>query len=159
MAEYNRYTKLKELIGATVKKIFMNDEYLKFETDKGDFLYAVEGDCCSHSYLYDFYGVKNLLNNGPITDVKTVEIDSEKAQEAEVAKRKEADPNDYGIESLRCYGYQLTTISPEFGEVTSVFSFRNESNGYYGGSITQITDDNREVSPEVTKDIIEIKTK
>lgn len=160
MAEYNTYTELKELIGATVKKIFMNDEYLKFETDKGDFLYTVEGDCCSHSYLYDFYGVKNLLNNGPITDVKTVEIDSEKAQEAEEAKRQEKEKSEWPhIESLQCYGYQLTTISPEFGEVTSVFSFRNESNGYYGGSITQITGDDMEVSPEVTEDIIEIKTK
>lgn len=35
-------------------------------------------------------------------------------------------------------GYRLTTVHPKFGEVSSVFSFRNVSNGYYGGWIEPV---------------------
>ena len=38
-------------------------------------------------------------------------------------------------ELTRCYGYEIVTEHPTFGEVTCVFSFRNDSNGYYGGSL------------------------
>lgn len=48
----------KEMIGAKVGKIFFNEDYLKFDTDKGPFVFSVDGDCCSHSYFHDFIGVK-----------------------------------------------------------------------------------------------------
>lgn len=135
---------LTQLIGKTIKKIFMNHKYLKFETNKGTIVYGVDGDCCSYSHFYDFYGIKNLLNNGPIITTQRIEIDSKTL----------LNPGDDHTEA---YGFQLTTMSPEFGEVTSVFSFRNESNGYYGGSLTN-EKNTIEVSPEITDDILEIKT-
>lgn len=128
-----------KLVGKTVKKIFMNPEFLKFETDDGNFCFGVEGDCCSNSYFYDFYGVKNLLENGKITEVKEVSLDSHELS--------------YG-DLIQCYGFQLTTEHPEFGPVTSVFSFRNHSNGYYGGWMHDVPD--REVLPEITDDVIEL---
>lgn len=143
------YANIEELIGASVKKKFMNDEYLKFETDKGTFVYGVYGDCCSYSHFYDFYGIKNLLNNGPIIATKEISIDSETIKNP-------------GDDCTAAYGFQMTTISPEFGEVTSVFSFRNESNGYYGGSLTKAKEEeipSDATPPEITEDIIEIKTK
>ena len=51
----------KDLVGRTVNKIFMSNDYLQFDTDGGTFVYAVEGDCCSTSYFYDFHGVEKLL--------------------------------------------------------------------------------------------------
>ena len=134
--------KLEELVGKKVIAIYMNQEYLKFKTDGGNFVYGVDADCCSSSVFYDFYGVKNLLDNGKIIETKEVELEP-------VNIKPEND-------STQCYGFQITTESKEFGAVTSVFSFRNYSNGYYGGSLTT-EDPAREVTPEITDDVIEIK--
>lgn len=137
---------LQDLVGRKVNKIFLNSTYLKFVTDKGDLVYGVDGDCCSVSYFYDFYGVKNLLENGIVKEIKTVELDP--------TDLKIKNKNDF--DSISVYGYQITTESKDYGDVTSVFSFRNSSNGYYGGSIEKVSD--REVLPEVTDDVIKVKS-
>lgn len=132
---------LEVLVGKTIKKIFFNERNLKFETDDGNFCYGVDGDCCSDSVFYDFYGVKNLLNNGKVLSVKEVALTADDKEDKKMYQ-----------ESMQAYGYQLTTESKEFGEVTSVFSFRNYSNGYYGGSL--VVDTDKEVAPEITDDVI-----
>ncbi len=137
-------TELKDLIGRKVLKVFLNDSFLKFETDKGNLVYEVDGDCCSHSYFYDFYGVENLLKNGEVKEVKEVQLDP--------TDLKVKNSNDY--DDIKVYGFQITTEG-EYGEVTAVFSFRNSSNGYYGGDIRLVND--QEVLPEITKDVIEVK--
>lgn len=140
-------TELKDLVGKKVNKIFMDSEYLRFVTDEqGTFTYRVEGDCCSSSYFYDFYGVKNLLENGKIKEIKTVEL-----LPSDVVV---ANSNHYDV--IRVYGYQITTEG-EYGEVTSVFSFRNSSNGYYGGWIQRLEGGTDKELPEVTEDISEVK--
>lgn len=140
---------LKELIGKTVKKIYFNENYLKFETDSGNFVYGVRGDCCSTSYFYDFYGVKNLLNNGKIISIKEVELNPTDIEiGGNIKKDKKLSDDD-----IKVYGYQLTTENEKFGEMTSVFSFRNYSNGYYGGYMEESND--KEVSPEIFDDVIE----
>ncbi len=139
-------TELKDLVGRRVLKIFMNEEYLKFETDKGSLVYEVSGDCCSHSYFFDFYGVKKLIENGIVTDVRTVDV----------APGDDNTKHDYD-DCIQYYGYQITTENKELGEQTSVFSFRNSSNGYYGGSIDKVENGDMEVLPEITEDISEVK--
>lgn len=128
----------------------MDEDTLTFVTDKGDFAYRVEGDCCSTSVFYDFYGVKNLLENGVVTEVKEVElhpIDIVKEDNYSEKDKKGCDA------SIQVYGYQLTTISEKFGEVTSVFSFRNYSNGYYGGWMEE--GNPFFTAPEIKEDVIE----
>lgn len=137
-------TELKNLIGKKVLKVFMDEGYLRFETDGGNLTYAVGGDCCSHSFFYDFYGVKNLLENGAVKEVKSVEL-----HPTDLLTKQ----NDY--DCIQVYGYQITTESKDYGEVTSVFSFRNSSNGYYGGYIDEIDQDNLNI-PELTEDVYEI---
>lgn len=140
-------TELKDLVGKKVNKIFLNQSYLKFETNEGNFVYTVEGDCCSYSFFYDFYGVKNILG-GKIKEIKTIELH----------------PTDLFVipdkgDCTSVYGYSITLESKEgdyYGESTAVFSFRNESNGYYGGWIEKCED--REVLPEINEDVIEVKT-
>lgn len=127
----------KELLGKKINKIFINGEYLKFETDKGDVYFQVEGDCCSHSYFYDFEGVERLLNNG---EVKSFEEIPDMPQ-----------PKQPEYDAIAAYGYRITTEDKKFGEVSSVLSFRNESNGYYGGSM-ELTD-----SIPATEEMQEIK--
>ena len=36
---------------------------------------------------------------------------------------------------VRVYGYRIASDHPTWGEVTAVMSFRNDSNGYYGGEL------------------------
>lgn len=130
------------LIGKTVEKIFFNEDNLKFQTQAGNVVFGTDADCCSSSYFHDFFGVKNLLGH-TITDVKEVDLT---AGDTTDSRRDDED--------TKCYGYQLTTVSEKFGEVTSVFSFRNYSNGYYGGSLTTDSSD-KEVLPEIVDDVVE----
>jgi hypothetical protein len=59
---------------------------------------------------------------------------------------------------MQVYGYALVTQSQRWGEVTSVFSFRNYSNGYYGGFIVKIDVSScPEGLPEITADVVEVK--
>jgi hypothetical protein len=138
---------LKDLVGKKISKIFLNQEYLKFETNEGNFVYTVHGDCCSNSFFYDFYGVKNLLEAGKVKEVKEVELH----------------PTDLFVipdkgDNTAVYGFSITVEPKEddyYGDRTAVFSFRNESNGYYGGWIEKTED--REVLPEITDDVLEVK--
>jgi len=138
-------TELKDLIGAKVNKIFITLDDLKFETDKGNFVYHVDGDCCSNSFFYDFYGVKNLLENGAINEIKTIQLNPTDL----IVKDK------YGDET-KVYGYQITTEG-KYGDVTSVFSFRNVSNGYYGGDINKTEDKEFPPESEIKEDVHEVK--
>lgn len=113
----------KHLVGKKIKQVYMNEQYLAFKTDKGDVVFTVEGDCCSSSYFHDFIGLDKVKNNGPVVSAKEVNLlDSD-------PRCKEEGHED----CLRCYGFEIVTEDPKFGEVTTVFSFRNDSNGYYGG--------------------------
>ncbi len=140
---------LERLIGTKVKRIFLNENNLKFETDKGNFNFRVSGDCCSTSVFYDFFGVKKLLAGNQIVSVKGVDLHP---TDIETVNGEEKDKKSYQ-ESISVYGYQIFTNDPLLGEVTSVFSFRNYSNGYYGGSLE--IDEDKEVSPEIFNDVLE----
>ena len=119
---------LTRLVGRTVSEIRMSEDVLTLITDQGPMSWAVEGDCCSQSVFFDFYGVRHLLDNGPVLAFENVDLSP-------------GDPGYHdcngsdgcGGEFTQVYGYRITTEHPQFGPVTSVFSFRNYSNGYYGG--------------------------
>lgn len=141
-----------DLVGKKVLRIFMNEDHLQFITDQGAITFSVEGDCCSTSVFYDFYGVKKLLENGPIKRVEDVELHptdiTKDEQRGTMKDRKDSD------EDIEVYGYSITTEHPEWGEMTSVFSFRNYSNGYYGGSLERAAAE-LDVQPEIFDDVIE----
>jgi hypothetical protein len=115
------------LIGRTVTSVWFSDDYLTFETDQGLLTYTVYGDCCSSSYFNDFVGLSKLLENGAVTAVTAIALDDTAARE-DLWRKSAEDP-----EEVEFYGYAITTVHPRWGEQTTVFSFRNESNGYYGG--------------------------
>lgn len=139
------YEDITRLVGRTIKRIYMNESYLKFETDLGVVAFAVYGDCCSSSYFHDFIGVKKLLAGHPVIEAKAITIEQ---SDSKVLVNR----NDY--EEVAYYGYEIVTEDPKFGPVTSVFSFRNSSNGYYGGSLENASD-GIEVHPEVFDDVPE----
>lgn len=140
---------LKELVGSKIQRIFFNENYLKFETDRGNFIYGVEGDCCSTSMFYDFIGVRKLLSQNIVTQVEAIDLYANDIVECDHEKqdRKSSDSE------IQVYGYKITTLDPIWGEVTSVVSFRNYSNGYYGGWMECTPD--RPVSPEIFDDVLE----
>jgi hypothetical protein len=136
-------TPLDELVGKKIKQIFVNQYYLRFVTDDGTFGFTVEGDCCSNSVFYDFIGVKKLLINGPVISVKAIELHPD----------EEKDKNGTH-ECISVYGFELVTEHPDFGPMTSVLSFRNYSNGYYGGWM--IERDTDQELPELLDDTTHI---
>lgn len=118
------------LVGKTVREIWMNEDHLKFVTDQGNVIYEVEGDCCSHSYFHDFYGVANVIGR------EVVAFEQVYLSPGDPGYRRETFEDGVGNqdwELVRVYGYRITTEHPAFGHVSAVLSFRNRSNGYYGG--------------------------
>ena len=141
------YANLKEdLVGKKILRIYLDEDNLRFDTDGGTFCYVVTGECCSNSWFNDFFGVRNLLDNGPVMDVEEIEL-----TEDDEERIKKWLPKDY--EELKFYGYRLTTEHPTFGPVSSVFSFRNDSNGFYGGILEK--SEVRDGIPEITDDVLE----
>lgn len=123
------YEGLAYLIGRNVVDVKMSEETLEFRTDAGDVLtYVVDGECCSRSYFYDMHGRKNLIENGPVVSIGTVKL-------AEPDVSSEADGEYVSNYVVQAYGYQIVTEHPQWGEQTTVFSFRNDSTGDYGGTM------------------------
>lgn len=110
---------LKDLVGRTVTAVYWSDSRITFDTDSGPLSYRVEGDCCSHSYLFDLIGYDKLLA-GPVVSTNRVDVGVGDLPE-----------DDWNV--TVAYGFQIVTMHPNWGEVTTAISFRNESNGYYGG--------------------------
>lgn len=136
------------IIGQTITGILMGEKQLVFETRNKPVKFMVSAGCCSQSYFFDFYGVKNLLGS-VVTKFERVELTAgdvgyhAATYDVPVAGEK-------GMERYshtQVYGYRLITEHPVFGEVSSVFSFRNDSNGYYGGDMTLCEDDGNAPPP------------
>ncbi len=140
----NVYAKTDSLIGKKITAVRMNEEFLAFLFDDGYIQYGVEGDCCSHSFFHDFIGIDKLLNNGPIISITAIPIDLITQDEI----------GSYQDDCIQQYGYSIVTEHPTWGEQTSVFSFRNASNGYYGG---YLVDSGRSLVdlPDLTTDVLE----
>lgn len=143
---------LSKMIGATVSRVLIGEEILAFETDKGRAVFTVEGDCCSNSFFHDFYGVAHLLGNGPITEWEEVDLDP--SDPGYVSPDEQID-----YEYVQTYGYRFTTVHPVFGEVSSVFSFRNSSNGYYGGWMTSCDPSDADLADliAITDDVTDVE--
>jgi hypothetical protein len=122
---------MKELIGRKVIAYrFDNEgEKLIFTTDKGEIEYETSGDCCSRSFFSDVEGMDNLLGYVVNEVVERQEWTPEETKKAE---------SQGSYDSLSLYGYLIKT---ERG--TCDFEFRNDSNGYYGGSCYCVRDETR----------------
>jgi hypothetical protein len=137
------------LVNQIIKQIRLDEEYLIFELENSkQITLEAYGDCCSQSVFYDFFGVKDILNQ-KVIEFEEIELENEEAKEL-----VNSDRNNYQ-EAIQIYGYRIKT---ENGGLAS-FSFRNYSNGYYGGSLEKpyCDLDPREVllMPVITQDVFE----
>lgn len=127
--DYATSEKLNTLVGKKVTAVWWGDVDLTFDTDQGLVGFALDADCCSYSYFSDIIGVDKLLENGPVIDVNAIQ---------------DRDPEyfgEYDRGTLQHYGFEIVTEHPKWGDMTTVVSFRNESNGYYGGRLVRSQDE------------------
>jgi hypothetical protein len=104
-----------ELIGQPITGVFLSDdkEYIKFVTPKGDCVLMAYGDCCSHTWI------ENVDLFGDLSVVESLEH----------TKLREDGEVDYEV--IRYYGLEIKMTR---GTIT--VDYRNSSNGYYGGELT-----------------------
>lgn len=108
----------KSLAGETILSTEWNEGGVTFVTDKGPVEWEVDADCCSNTWIEhaDFE-----LCRGKVLKVEDAELPREW-----YVKHPGPEEQDH----LQTYGI---TIQTEAG--TGTIDFRNESNGYYGGSL------------------------
>jgi hypothetical protein len=114
------------LEGETVTALYMmpDGSSLHFETARGGYIgFQVDGDCCSQSYFHEIDGIDSLLG-------ATVATFSEMNLPENLINH--FDSNYSGGESNQFYGIRIITNKGYCAIV-----FRNESNGYYGGSCSR----------------------
>lgn len=107
------------LIGKVLTAIYLADdkEAIKFEIDGGEPLVVrVDADCCSHTWVES---IELLALGFPATVVAVDDLDMPDLGNIE------------GCDVVAYYGCKITT---DRGEI--VIDYRNDSNGYYGGSLT-----------------------
>jgi hypothetical protein len=104
------------LIGKTITKMKIADDRqaLLFITPDGAIQAKVDGDCCSHSWVEN---VELPVNGFPAIVISAEDIPM-------------PDLGNGDAECRQYYGYKLTT---DKGDI--IIDYRNDSNGYYGGSI------------------------
>lgn len=141
---------MKEIIGKTIKAIYLDEEYLTFETEEGDVItYSVDGDCCSKSVWYDFFGVESLIGK-KVKSVKNLEL----TDNDWLLKRLAGYDKKNYQESISIYGVQIDFDGERWGDQTAVVSFRNYSNGYYGGGYGLETDTKKRSNNQIFKDVL-----
>ena len=123
---------LKTLIGKTLTKIEWNEGEVTFFWDGGKARFEACGDCCSHTWIDSFEGNEDIIGD-EIVKVTELELGGMDNPSAEECKCKNADhdaDHKYGHDSLALYGYRIET-----NKASATLDFRNDSNGYYGGSL------------------------
>lgn len=108
----------KALLGKTILSIAIaqDKEAIKFTTDYGDVVAKADADCCSHTWIEHI----DLPALG--FPAKVISQD-----DLEMGKPELEKDGDY----IQFYGYKIVT---DKGEI--IIDYRNESNGYYGGSLS-----------------------
>ncbi len=126
--------RMKDLVGKTVQHVYLDTDNENIVFDCGDVAvaYYAEGDCCSHSYFHDVDGVSRLIG-ARITATEAVdmpELPEPGEHEHNARCAPDCDSDWHSHEVTKVYGVKLTTTK---GYVDIIF--RNDSNGYYGGSL------------------------
>ena len=125
------------LVGKTVTALrVLNDEScLVVETTSGPLVFCVAGDCCSESWFADITGALNLIG-GTVQTVEQAALPDYNCDDGR--GRQEVD---------EVYGYRIATTKGH-----CVIAFRNSSNGYYGGWLSEVTEAPDGVWREITSD-------
>jgi hypothetical protein len=100
---------------------------INYVKDMPDY-FLVSGDCCSDSWISDIF-MPDYVYNDVITSVIKIPLETSYNWEMDARTRQKQD---------KVYGYRFNFESGK----TAILAFRNSSNGYYGGSVDQVTSSN-----------------
>lgn len=107
------------LVGRTIEAIYVGDDVLCIDTDRGALGWRTEADCCSETWFADIIGTDTLIG-GKVMSVADG-----------------TPPPDYNVEDGRgrqeCDDAYSVYIETDRG--VGIVIYRNSSNGYYGGSL------------------------
>lgn len=111
---------LAPLIGAVVREISYTKDCDSFEirTDRGEMAFQAVGDCCSQSWFQAFDDFEILIGR----HISSIE---ERVEERDTTGNMEAQQ-----EETNLYGCVFSCASG-----SAYLELRNDSNGYYGGSV------------------------
>lgn len=128
-----KYSDFDDFVGKTVTKLEIGDDggFIRFTFSDGDVAtYNAYGDCCSTTWINDLNGVKSLLGQEIITHERGITDDDD-------------DDDDEDIEEEDDWGQVIQRYAERFRTASGYFDilYRNESNGYYGGSLELCGDD------------------
>ncbi len=118
---FESYDGLKPLAGETIKEVLLSGdgEYMAFVTEDDTFVFHMDGDCCSRSWVEHTSGLHELIGK-EVLRIGSVDM-------SEFDKRASEDEWD---DFIRHYKEFLKTRAGQFD-----IEYRNSSNGYYGGEI------------------------
>jgi hypothetical protein len=124
-AKYLKVLKGKVIEGIMVDQNAPGARYIKFQTSTGDFAFEAEGDCCSQSWFENISGASEFDRPRLCLNVEAVKMKQKKTSKY-LTKTYVDHMKTYG-EKIICEGAQL------------FLEYRNNSNGYYGGSLRRCT--------------------
>lgn len=119
------------IVGRVLRSVEVSDEKttLTLTFDDGSInRYVAYGDCCSETWI-EYLTVPSDVNGATITEVPTDYVDGREATEDE---RAASLAHHDWIEVLTVY---QSSIKTDRGEI--IVEYRNDSNGYYGGSLNE----------------------
>ena len=116
---YDPDARFKKLVGLKILDATIDKDRggITFHTDKGDIGYVCEADCCSYTWIESVDDEAALL--GTVISVEQIPMPEGLTSEYQ----KQTD----------CVAYYGLKIITEHGR--AVIDYRNDSNGYYGGSL------------------------
>lgn len=115
----------KALIGAVITSYNMTSDGTSITfnlLDRRPIRLDAKGDCCSYSWIESIDNPGALL--GTVQSVEDIDMPDLGSIDS---------PKHQGVDCVRYYGLKITT---EKGDC--VLDYRNDSNGYYGGSLTLV---------------------
>jgi len=104
------------IVGRVLLAVFLAEDRkaIKFVTDQGDVVALCDADCCSHTWIEN-------------VDMPALGLPARVLAAENVDLNSDMDTRDG---ELMFYGFKITT---DRGDL--LIDYRNESNGYYGGSL------------------------
>lgn len=107
-------------MGQTILDIYLSDnkEQIKFKLEDGQEIIArCDAECCSYTWIEDVLDPDAVIGS-PVLQAFDINMPA--------PANAEEDPNGY----IQYYGFAIETVKGRF-----TIAYRNESNGYYGGSL------------------------
>lgn len=129
---------LEKLVGKRVQEVHLsvNNTYIKFLTNEGNFCFFTESDCCSESWINHISGIETLLGE-IVTKVDKIEMPEIQKDEPDFSGRQKVD---------RIYSFKIFTL-----QGICELEMRNSSNGYYGGSLESTEIPYEEIMRNITE--------